>query len=390
MTNATNISMMSSHLSSEPEILKAKKSHLIHPNVDDEWGNKYENRHEHHEQHMTEEQQRELLQQSTFENVSVNINDNNDDNEEFRRNRNMTSPPFPGGDLGHKEFSVHSQHKKTAVIGVQSLDKNKKQVIKDEMSYSDASGTSTNGDDDSSSYETSYDSEVERKSWEIYKGNLRKLFSYFAGYQRWNKQKGVYMSRNEVRRFLDIIELTDYWSADNVFKKMDIDDTRKVKLDEFIQYFCDQQFNEKAADLKKYIQKQASWQLLLKSMDIFEKVDTNHSGQLNRKEFSKFGEMLNLDEKETDALWKTIDSDKSGQVTIVEMFEWFKKRLEQAKQRKKHGNNDDSSSQFTSHESFTIEDDDDDDSQSGSNSNIQQDNDDEKKEDTENQANTSD
>ena len=38
--------------------------------------------------------------------------------------------------------------------------------------------------------------------------------------------------------------------------------------------------------------------------------------------------MLNLNEQETDVLWHVIDSDDNGYITIVELFEWFKQRLE--------------------------------------------------------------
>ena len=40
--------------------------------------------------------------------------------------------------------------------------------------------------------------------------------------------------------------------------------------------------------------------------------------------------MLNLNDKETDILWHNIDTNNNGVITIVELFEWFKQRLEAA------------------------------------------------------------
>merc|ERR1712113_1377074 len=115
--------------------------------------------------------------------------------------------------------------------------------------------------------------------------------------------------------------------------------TKKVKLSAFLRYFCNKEFNPKADDIKKYIQKQVAWQLLMKATEIFDELDVDHSGQLNRAEFEKFGQMLNKNVDETDKLWETIDTDKSGQVTIVELFEWFNSTVKdkQAKDwKKKH------------------------------------------------------
>ena len=88
-------------------------------------------------------------------------------------------------------------------------------------------------------------------------------------------------------------------------------------------------------NMKRHVEKQVSWTLLLKASNIFDKVDTNRSGQMEYDEFKQFGMMLHLNEKETETLWHTIDTDNSGQITIVKLFDWFKKRLEAAQSKNK-------------------------------------------------------
>ena len=146
---------------------------------------------------------------------------------------------------------------------------------------------------------TSIDSTIINNSWIEYKQNLKKLFYCFAGYQHKSKQnqRGIYMSRDEVERFLEIVSITKYWKVDQVFEIMHDNDDEKesrVTLNEFIQYFCNEDKNPTASDLKKHIEKQISWQLLLKSLTIFDKVDTDNSGELDKQEFKVFMNMFYL------------------------------------------------------------------------------------------------
>ena len=85
--------------------------------------------------------------------------------------------------------------------------------------------------------------------------------------------------------------------------------------------------------MKEHIEKQSSWKLLLKALQIINDVDTDKSGTLEYDEFKLFAQRLDLDEKETEVLWNTIDTDNSGQITIFELFDWFKRRLEAHKQQ---------------------------------------------------------
>eukprot|EP01083_Nonionella_stella_P225419 801423_1 len=96
---------------------------------------------------------------------------------------------------------------------------------------------------------SSVDSEAQRASCAEYRENLKRLFCLFAGYTRCTTKKGIYMAHNEVKRFLDIVEITKYWSVDQVFKEMNIVG-RKITLNEFIEYFCDYERNPKANDMK--------------------------------------------------------------------------------------------------------------------------------------------
>ena len=216
---------------------------------------------------------------------------------------------------------------------------------------------STDFDSDHSTtteYSSTYiDHEKEAESWSEYKTILQKLFSYFAGHEQSAEIKGVYMTRNEVKRFLDIIEITRYWNVDKVYKIMHIKGDGKVTMNEFVAYFVDKDLNKKAEDVKKYIERHVSWGLLKKAMDIFDIVDKDGSGHLDYDEFRVFGKMLNLNEEETKVLWKTIDTNKNEEITIDELFEWFKVRLEaETRKRKLRGLSGDPATFSGVHQSF--------------------------------------
>lgn len=190
---------------------------------------------------------------------------------------------------------------------------------------------------DSGGYSTSttpMDSEDREASWNEYRHNLRDMFYCFAGRSsNYARKKGLYMSKAEVRRFLEIVHIADYWSVDEVFAAMDSAEVDgKVKVEEFVEYFCDSNVNPKVHDLKEHIEKQSSWKLLLKALQIIDEVDTDKSGTLEYDEFKLFAHKLDLDDKETEVLWNTIDTDNSGQITIFELFDWFKRRLEAHRQ----------------------------------------------------------
>merc|ERR1711971_468013 len=75
------------------------------------------------------------------------------------------------------------------------------------------------------------------------------------------------------------------------------------------------------------IEAQFTWRLLTKSLLIFEEMDADHSGKLEYAEFARFGELIGLDAEETELLFHSLDANQTGSIDIVEMFQWFKKRL---------------------------------------------------------------
>merc|ERR1719361_1712869 len=129
-----------------------------------------------------------------------------------------------------------------------------------------STASSTESESGYSTSTTPMDSETkeeeERKSWKQYRDNLKHLFYCFAGHTVYARKKGLYMDKNEVKRFLEIVHIADFWSVDQVFEQMDSSEVDgKVKIEA----------------IKKHIEKQISWQLLLKALNIFNEVDQDHS-----------------------------------------------------------------------------------------------------------------
>ena len=54
-----------------------------------------------------------------------------------------------------------------------------------------------------------------------------------------------------------------------------------------------------------------------------------HTGKLEYGEFRKFGDIIGLNDEETEILWDTMDTDNNGAIDIIELFEWFRLRLHQ-------------------------------------------------------------
>eukprot|EP01083_Nonionella_stella_P012130 34436_1 len=391
-----NTSSTMSFRSESPLILAPVRSHGNQNQSEIE--HEYEYEYVHHEQDHTNNgtelqgtatqptKPRPILRISTAKDIAFNLSShgNNDEKEKERfqrrkpapappprseRSRNTTSPSFRSGDTHSSHFSKHQQHKPTVISSTKrgNADKKFERVRTENEEYENkkekeesASGSGSYSDastEEESESVSSVDSEALRASWAEYRDNLSRLFYLFAGYQRWSKKKGIYMSRNEVKRFLEIVEITKYWSVDQVFEVMDNDIVdRKITLNEFVEYFCDCEMNPKASCLKAHIERQVSWTLLIKALRIFDKLDVDRSGQLEYDEFKQFGIMLKLNGTETEILWKTIDKDESGQITIVELFEWFKERLEAARQSRKPKDESDPGEFSQSHSSFDADD----------------------------------
>jgi len=161
---------------------------------------------------------------------------------------------------------------------------------------------------------------------------MQLAFYTFAGHQPWAKVSGLYMYKKDLSRFLEILNIED--SADDVFAVLDSEVTDgKVTMTEWMDYFVNAKVNPTVPQIRAHILQQTSWRLLVKSLQIFERVDADHSGKLEYGEFTQFGALIELDASETELLWNTMDENGSGSIDIVELFEWFRARLYAQRQR---------------------------------------------------------
>eukprot|EP00485_Elphidium_margaritaceum_P019910 CAMPEP_0202727964 /NCGR_PEP_ID=MMETSP1385-20130828/185386_1 /ASSEMBLY_ACC=CAM_ASM_000861 /TAXON_ID=933848 /ORGANISM="Elphidium margaritaceum" /LENGTH=508 /DNA_ID=CAMNT_0049394207 /DNA_START=392 /DNA_END=1918 /DNA_ORIENTATION=- len=168
--------------------------------------------------------------------------------------------------------------------------------------------------------------------WSEYKKLMTLVFYTFAGYLPWSKKVGLYMSFKEVQSFLDIVCIDK--RIEEIFESMDSDiKDGRVTLNEFMEYFTDAKVNPECASMKQHIEQQVTWQLLVKSLRIFDALDEDRSGKLENNEFQVFGSSIGLDKQETEVLWQTMDTNQSGSIDIVELFTWFRSRLYQQKDR---------------------------------------------------------
>merc|ERR1712129_277954 len=123
-------------------------------------------------------------------------------------------------------------------------------------------------------------------------------------------------------------------------------------------YFVNVEVNAMAPQIRAHIAQQTSWRLLVKSLQIFERVDADRSGKLEYGEFVQFGALIGLDASETEMLWNTMDENESGSIDIVELFRWFSARLYAQCQR---ADGDDGNGDADSSESVVSDDENDED-----------------------------
>ena len=109
---------------------------------------------------------------------------------------------------------------------------------------------------------------------------------------------------------------------------VDVEDG-KVTLNEWMDYFTSKEVNPSIFIIKHHIEEQVTWKLLCKALKIFEQIDDDHTGKLEYGEFRKFGDIIGLNDEETESLWYTMDTDNNGAIDIVELFEWFRLKLHQ-------------------------------------------------------------
>mmetsp|Transcript_44591 Transcript_44591/g.71368 ORF Transcript_44591/g.71368 Transcript_44591/m.71368 type:complete len:293 (-) Transcript_44591:50-928(-) len=177
------------------------------------------------------------------------------------------------------------------------------------------------------------DDREQDEDWLEYKKMMQLTFYAFAGYQPWAKKIGLYMHQKELQRFLEIVNIDD--PVEEVFKVIDATDVEDGKLtfNEWMDYFTNKEINPGVDEIRDFIEDQTSWALLVKALKIFETMDADHSGKLEYNEFIEFGKLIGLDEEETEVLWNRMDTNQSGAIDIVELFEWFRMRLYQQRSR---------------------------------------------------------
>ena len=196
---------------------------------------------------------------------------------------------------------------------------------------------------------TSIDGDTESESFKEYKQMMQLVFYTFAGYKPYAKfcncflslytingvvdrKVGLFIYKNELKRCLEIVNLDD--PVEDVFKLIDTDiEDGKITFNEWMEYFTDKRVNAEIFRIKQNIEEQVTWELLVKALKIFEKMDADHSGKLEYGEFEKFGQLIGLNGEETEILWHRMDTNQSGAVDITELFEWFRNRLYQQRQR---------------------------------------------------------
>eukprot|EP01084_Bolivina_argentea_P043378 79920_1 len=165
-----------------------------------------------------------------------------------------------------------------------------------------------------------------------YKKLMQHIFYTFAGYTPWAKKTGLYMNTKELQTFLDIVNIQD--PVEEVLALIDTDITDgRLTINEWMDYFVDKKVNPHIFEIKHHIEGQVTWSLLVKALKIFEITDKNHSGKLEYGEFQQFGHGIGLNDEETEILWNTMDTNNSGAISIVELFEWFRFQLYQQRGR---------------------------------------------------------
>jgi len=143
-------------------------------------------------------------------------------------------------------------------------------------------------------------------------------------------KKNLYLSKYELQKFCEIVGVST--PIDEIFEAIDTDEIDgQITCDEFVDYFTNPMTNPNCLYLQRHIEKQPGWLLLEKALRIFDLFDEDHSGKLEYKEFETFGKLINLNREEIEQLWDVIDKNKSGTITIDELFEWFRETLHSQK-----------------------------------------------------------
>lgn len=183
-----------------------------------------------------------------------------------------------------------------------------------------------------------YGGDITNEQRKEYKKSMSQIFYLFAGmefYSMKNKsKKQLWMSKNDLETFINIVNIIKP-NINYIFSQMDIENDNRIDHNEFVNYFCDINTNPYCFKIQRQIENEYNWKLLKKALKIFELFDKNHDGRLTYDEFLLFTSSIGLDNNvndiklkvESDKLWKDLDTDNSNDITIKELFEWFRFRF---------------------------------------------------------------
>eukprot|EP01084_Bolivina_argentea_P222431 376501_1 len=150
--------------------------------------------------------------------------------------------------------------------------------------------------------------------WKEYRHNLKNIFQFFAGY------KVNEIKKKQLKKLLAILDMKQYW---NVYLMDDI------SMDQFITYLCKPDVNPQISDIKNHLEAKPQWVLVLKVVKCLEDIDNSkkRNGLLELTDFKTFGENMQLNDLEIQILFEKLDKDKTGQITIDQVYQWFQKKM---------------------------------------------------------------
>ena len=183
----------------------------------------------------------------------------------------------------HKEKEKEKEKEKGKGIDVNKG--RERALMKEELDDLKGPHSTSQGGDDYNSFEhernetvTDIDEDDESEDFKNYKKMLQMTFYTFAGYQPYAKKRGLYLRKNELQKFLDIVNIHD--DVDEVLALIDSVDVQdgKVTFNEWMDYFTSKTVNPSIFIIKHHIEEQVTWKLLCKALKIFEKIDHDHTG----------------------------------------------------------------------------------------------------------------
>ncbi|ETO24396.1 hypothetical protein RFI_12761 [Reticulomyxa filosa] len=187
-----------------------------------------------------------------------------------------------------------------------------------------------------------------------FRETIEQAFWAFTGYSDY-KRTNMYLRKFEVSKFLELCNITEP-SPDIIFREMDSEIVdNQISFSEFVSYFCDPNVNPKCQNLQKYMEEQVNFQILRKALKIFEMCnclnrnstttsiqpssgnskqppnaqnDSEFTGRITFGQFQTYAkDSLLLSVEQTKQVWHEMDSDNSGDIRIVEVFEWLQKKI---------------------------------------------------------------